>query len=354
MDAHPIELPVKFSLYQTIVNELMEELSFGKFAVGDVFYTEEALIRRFNVAKMTVREALRRLNDAGYIMRRRGVGAFVRAVPDKPCRIKITRHCMLGVLPGKRGFKGSLPLTRLLAALHDCAMAQGYLLSLGHKEVAPLLEAQVDGLIVLGDLDAENIQRLQRAQIPVVAMAGKYKGIFPTLTTDMRQAGQHAWNHLSARGCRRVALIGWGKDAQTVKGRMLPGLLSAAAAGAAAAGKIVNLVGEDALERLARLLADPPRRPDALLLMNGMPVFPVLRLLAEQGIKVPEQMALLVHGEKAMELDTMPPLSVIKHDFEEAAVAAMEMTMRLIRGAPAPDAYYGSFTVERGSCRPRN
>lgn len=341
--------PVKISVYQLIINELMTELSFRKFGVGDAFYTEDELIKRFNVAKMTVREALRRMNDAGYITQRRGVGTFVRAVPDKPYRMKITHHCMLGVLPGKRGFKGSIPLTRMLAALHDKAFAKGYILCLGHQEAAPLLEGQIDGMIVLGDLEAAEIHRLQTAQVSVIGIGGKYRGVFPTLTTDMHLAGRQAWDYLFARGYRRIALVGVGKDAETVAAQMLPGILEAAAP-----ENVINLVGHDALGRLELLLKERGSCPDALLLMNGGPVLPVLRLLDGRGLRVPSDIAMLVHGDKVMELDVIPPLSIIRHDFDQAATIAMEMMTRMLQGATGADESYGSFILERGSCPQRN
>jgi hypothetical protein len=220
-------MTVGFPAYQVIQNELLEELSFGKFSVGDSFYTEEALATRFKVAKMTARAAMLRLVSEGFIHRRRGAGSFVVRIPDKPCRIKVTRHCAIGVLPGKRKFSENLPLTKVLASLYDQALSKGYMLYLGGDQAAPLLEVQADGIVILGELDPEPVAALVRAKIPTVAIGRSCLDTFPSVTTDMHRAGYRVWRHLHEHGYRRLAMVGTGKDAETVEQQLLPGIRQA-------------------------------------------------------------------------------------------------------------------------------
>ncbi len=346
-------MDIKFPVYQVIINELLEELSFGKFAVGDPFYTEEMLISRFKVAKMTVREAMRRLVDNGFINRKRGMGSYVTSLPDKPCRIKVTKHCVLGILPGKRGFKGNIPLSRMLAAFHDEAFKKGYMLYLGSEKATPLIEAQVDGIIIFGELDRDNIQKIKKTNIPTITINRKYEKIFPTVTTDMRKAGYSSWNYLCNQGYQQVALVGVGNDAETVEHLLLPGIKQAMTDAGVDESNLYNLVGYNALENLEKLLTGS-RIPDALLLMNWAAIYPALRLLDKHKIKMPDDIGVLVHGEKAVELNTPVPLSIISHDFNQAAMTVMDILLKLMRGEKAGNSSFDGFVIERGSCPKKN
>ena len=72
----------KRTTYIDIFDTLTSEIVSGSFAVGDQMPTEKELVERFNVARPTVREALRRLEDLGHIRRRRGTrSVLVSATP---------------------------------------------------------------------------------------------------------------------------------------------------------------------------------------------------------------------------------------------------------------------------------
>jgi len=65
--------------YQKIAELLRDEIRDGTHAVGRHLPTEDVLCRRFAVSRFTVREALRHLEEAGLIERRRGSGTLVRS-----------------------------------------------------------------------------------------------------------------------------------------------------------------------------------------------------------------------------------------------------------------------------------
>ena len=71
------------SLAQQVVNELLTGIQAGTLARSDGLLPSEAdLSQRYNVSRATIREALSRLEQAGMIIRRHGVGTFV--APPSP------------------------------------------------------------------------------------------------------------------------------------------------------------------------------------------------------------------------------------------------------------------------------
>jgi GntR family transcriptional regulator len=65
--------------YQQIADELTAKIASGRFAVGSLLPTEMELCERYDISRSTVREALRRLRDAGLISRQRRTGTKVIA-----------------------------------------------------------------------------------------------------------------------------------------------------------------------------------------------------------------------------------------------------------------------------------
>lgn len=66
-------------LYQEIADELLSEIRSGKFAVGAMMPTEMELRERFGVSRHTIREAIRQLDEMGFLIRQAGLGTIVKA-----------------------------------------------------------------------------------------------------------------------------------------------------------------------------------------------------------------------------------------------------------------------------------
>ena len=68
-------------LYHQLKTAILREIQAGRWKPGDRLPTEDALIARFHVSKITVRQALRELAQMGYIRRAQGRGTFVLHPP---------------------------------------------------------------------------------------------------------------------------------------------------------------------------------------------------------------------------------------------------------------------------------
>jgi len=69
--------PPRTSLAERLVTELAGEIRQGKFRPGERLPTEGQVVSRFGVSRTVVREALSRLQAAGLVETRHGVGTFV-------------------------------------------------------------------------------------------------------------------------------------------------------------------------------------------------------------------------------------------------------------------------------------
>ena len=68
-------------LYHQLKASILRDIDAGRWRPGEQLPTEDALMARFSVSKITVRQALRDLAQLGYIRREQGRGTFVQGPP---------------------------------------------------------------------------------------------------------------------------------------------------------------------------------------------------------------------------------------------------------------------------------
>ena len=72
-------LPATAPLYRVVAQALLRDIERGRYKVGDRLPTEVEVCAQFGVSRHTAREAMRRLAEAGLLVRRAGVGTTVKA-----------------------------------------------------------------------------------------------------------------------------------------------------------------------------------------------------------------------------------------------------------------------------------
>lgn len=78
--AHP---QVRRSLTTELVDALRQQIETAELKVGARLATEAEMVQRFNVSRTVVREALSKLQAAGLVETRHGIGTFVCEAPGR-------------------------------------------------------------------------------------------------------------------------------------------------------------------------------------------------------------------------------------------------------------------------------
>lgn len=155
-------------LYHQLKTALLRDIEAGCWRPGDRLPTEDALIGRFQVSKITVRQALRDLAELGYIRREQGRGTFVQGPPleEGPRELKsftsemrghgflaTSRVLEQGVLPAPAGIaeRLELPADAPVFRLRRLRLANGEPMGL---QTAYIAAALVSGLEHLSFVDA--------------------------------------------------------------------------------------------------------------------------------------------------------------------------------------------------------
>ncbi len=81
----------KEKLYVQLTRILIEEIRSGKWHAGQRIPSEEDLCKKYNVSKITVRQAINNLSSEGYLMKYQGKGTFVTGILPEGCLAMKTR-----------------------------------------------------------------------------------------------------------------------------------------------------------------------------------------------------------------------------------------------------------------------
>ncbi len=340
--------------YQKIESYMLQELSSGRFAAEDRFFSEVDIAKQFNVTVVTARKAFARLENQGYIRRRRGLGTFVQSLPGRPERLKIIKRCIVGIVTGKQNVDNSFKLGRILYELHRAIEEAGYLAMLVGEDLDPLFETEVNGVIVLDRIDFSRNCDLLRSEIPVISLYPENLPI-PGITYDYRQGARKITGFLKECGARSMVLAGEGDDAQTVR-HLFERPLAEAAQEAKIGFRTVVPPLDTLREELGEIL-DSADRPDVIFAANSWCLGVIGELLRARGLTAGKDISILVHGANALLIPSSPAFSVIDIDIAGAVRNGVGLLQQLIRdpGSEAPSVACGyGDVIDRGSIVHKN
>jgi GntR family transcriptional regulator len=107
--------------YALVAQQLIEDITRGRYRVGSLLPGELELCTQFGVSRHTIREAIRRLQDRGLVSRQRGVGTTVKA--DRLESRYVQSSSTIADLP-RYVQETRLVTTRAIDVIADAALAQ--------------------------------------------------------------------------------------------------------------------------------------------------------------------------------------------------------------------------------------
>ena len=194
--------------YQELKRELTLRIRNGGFGPDGQIEPELSLMKRFGLSRNTVRQALRELENEGYIYRRRGKGSFIRTeIPSEKRKI--------GFLLYSSAYT-TYPLTADLIRGLDAGLSQeGYLLdimvsarSFHQENIAETAKQYAALLIGAYQLDGLTLQALREISIPIRFVKNYHRDFSESaIRFDYRAAGRLAAGYLAERGKKNLGLI---------------------------------------------------------------------------------------------------------------------------------------------------
>ena len=336
-----------------ISEKLREEILGGKFDDTRKLPSEHQLMRRFSVARETVRAALKELLDKNLVDRRPGYGTFLVE------RAEVTAARKFGVIMPDAYYSFYARICRgielaarkqgwtiLSAALGSGGMRERALRAVEFAEVCK--RERVSGVFFqplqfLKDGVKFNLSVLKvfkDAKIPVVLLDGDFvpapsRSEYDLVGVDNTNAGYTLAQHVIAAGAKRLVYFSNPLPAPTSLKRGTGVGVAVTEAGLKwTMDRAIFADPEDA--RAAGRLFRGARCPDAIIAVNDFIAAKLLKTLKQIGKRVPEDVLLAgVNGDPVAE-ESDPPLTTMAQPCERIGEAAVQLMFQRLADPDLP------------------
>jgi len=347
---------------------LLRALQSGKWKPGERIPTESQLEQQFGVSRITVARAVRDLESAGLVERRRGAGTFVR---PRETSDRLTFGLLIPDLGETEIFEPichgmmTSPLARDHALIWGNASSRS-----GSKDeqawslcrqfitrrVSGVFFAPIErGLSTDDDVNQRIAAALDGARIPIVLLD---RGLAPypqpdrydLVAIDNRRAAYIATTHLLDLGARRIAFVGAENAPATVDEREAGYREALFQRGIDPDRDTIRRLRTDDETAVANLMR--ARHPDAIVCANDRTAGLLMHALLRQGIRIPQDVRLVGIDD----VDYAPllpvPLTTIRQPTRQIGDAALEIMLARVsrRHLPPRDTRLHGELIVRESC----
>ncbi|MFK3660294.1 LacI family DNA-binding transcriptional regulator [Scandinavium sp. NPDC088450] len=188
---------------------------------------------------------------------------------------------------------------------------------------------QPDALICAGYLEAEILAELRKTALPV-ALADLWAADFPCVNPDNYHGGFVATRHLIELGRKRIAFLGHSQRHYSIRQRVEGYQQALFDAGMTLSDDYlveappVKDIEQVLIAGMEKLLA-LPEPPDAIFAYNDMAALVAMRVCAQQGLRIPEDIAIIGFDDIDAASWAHPPLTTVSIDKRELGRDAFQL-----------------------------
>ena len=321
-------------------DSLKQELQSGNFQVGDRFYTEKELMRKYRVSSVTVARAVGEMTRQGYFERKRKLGTFVRGTRTIPGMSGEVMTCPLYINQAGHEESARHELSWFLVEEIRRGIINAYP---GMVKILPMDEildaAQRDPnlLTILFPQRIEFYAEKYRSRCPgntvEILLPPNFGPQMNCVRPDYMMGVFDAVSHLIHLGHRRIAYLGDAKSLyryaayrialETHRQEMFPELVLR---------DDQAVAYEDGALLIDRLLQLPEeQRPTAVFCANDRIAIGAMEVLRNRGLVVPDDISVIGFDDIEESATTPVPLSTVKVPYYEIGQAAVAVLMEKIK-----------------------
>ncbi len=222
-------------------------------------------------------------------------------------------------------------------------------------EAAKRMVGRTDGLVIVDRAVSEDAMTWLAERHPVVALAWESpKGNEIVVRIDNSDGTRLLVEHLvHVHGHRELGVVRGPASSFDAAERWRTVERTAAAAGARIVGTWTGDFSASSGERIGRAIAEGTGpRPRVLMCMNDQMAVGVLNVFAQQGIAVPDEVAVTGFDDIVISRYLRPPLTTVRQPAEELGATAVSSLFDLAtgKGIPGREIVLATELVVRESC----
>ena len=198
-----------------------------------------------------------------------------------------------------------------------------------------LVERNVDGmLIATARLDDPLLEQLKNAEIPYILVNRWTDDSMPYVACDDEEGGRLVTRHLIELGHRRIGFVRGTRGVSTTEGRLAGYYAALAEADLPADQQLIVGSGYTTTTgtTAARSILNNPELPTAIVVSDDMVAAAVCRELAEQGLRVPEDVSVTGYNDLPIAALLSPSLTTVDNRLELMGEQAAELLVNRIHG----------------------
>ena len=341
LDRSPQALP----LHLQLASILRERVVQGIWQEGDSIPSEKALCAEFNVARGTLRQAQRRLEDEGYLRREQGRGTFVQAAPHQVTGPDARTRRVGFIMPYVRD--SSVPT--IFVGFQEASERLGWSVlfrqaNSGIDEqrttIERLISERVAG-IALYAADSDNASPLAEIippGFPIVLIDRYLKGVNADyVASDHFGGALWAVQYLIDKGHRRIGFVRWLSSASSIEHRMLGYQQAQRERGIPIDPSLTFHVEGYPTVDITALVAYLARsdRPTAVMAANDQIAIALYRAAMIAGLRVPDDLSIVGFDDLDISSRLEPPLTTLAQPFKQVGETAVHLLHRRINGGGA-------------------
>lgn len=353
--------------YRIIAESLKQAILSNEYPEGGRLPSENDLVRRFGVSRMTIGKALKELQQIELIGRRAGSGSYVKR------RAPISSGIFGLLIPELGRTEIFEPICQGMASFpqtsrHSLLWGNSVGPDRPKEEAAEdlckqFVDQRVSGVFfapleLVPDKDEVNrkiVAELDQAAIPVVLLDRDYlpypsRSKYDLVGIDNRRTAYGAVAHLIDAGARKIAFLGKRLSAPTVDAR-IAGYREALIVHGFGCDESLILRCDPTDEELIGNFLNT-QHPDAFLCANDLTAANLMQSLIKLGVSIPGKVRVVgIDDVKYASLLPIPLTTQHQPCFDIGRVAMSTMLERLERpDLPARDISLNCKLVIRGSC----
>ena len=200
-------------IYQTIIDDITAQISAGDFDYSQPICTEKSICERYDTSRITAKHAIGKLEEKGFLYRKRGAGSFVVRQSTSPASSKIFALVTPFSIVQGGVFRAVEAASQLLTTQgHQLTIHISVNTPLGNAELIDNLYNQdIAGIIYypIGDtLPTEALNKFVKNNRPVIILDKETNNPqFTNVICDNYQGSQMLAEHLVSYGHVKTAYL---------------------------------------------------------------------------------------------------------------------------------------------------
>ncbi|MFF2446355.1 GntR family transcriptional regulator [Neobacillus sp. NPDC058068] len=351
--------------HSMVKEKIKEWITSGVVKPGDKIYSENELVKMFNVSRHTVRLAVGDLVHEGWLHREQGAGTFCsnRLIESKVQNKKTAANSKnIGVITT---YISDYIFPFIIRGLESYLADQGYSLTLAatnndiEKEkqcLQNMLSRNIDGLIVEPTKSSNfnpNVNyylELEQKNIPYLMINQYYPQLHPPyIIVNDEQGGFIATDHLIKLGHEKIVGIFKTDDLQGVY-RMQGFIRSFRENNIPFFPEMILTYStedkEGLQEKVKNFLLASKNKPSGIICYNDQLALLVLNVLRDLKIRVPEDISIVGYDDSYLAEASEVKLTSIKHPKIDMGIAAAKWIIAAIENRNEEDAHPKSIVYE--------